>query len=338
MAPSVMIASQCHADRGRFDIEDAIAEARFRPRMPVMDLIGMQNEDLAGHAAFRPAAIPEGLHAGDRVTDRIGVMPVRLESGTREESFDPLDTIAGRRSPDPIRGASAARSFKTLPYIVPDKRRHDLLYREKPILLKAEGTSMDGMLGFVLAALALTGSPGPATLSLAAAGAAFGAARSLGYMIGIVIGLLAVMAIVASGLLGLLSASPRVTGTITFLAAAYFAYLAIRIGLAPPLSDQAAQRRQPRFVAGLLLSLVNPKGYAAMAALFSSFALIRGRPVLDTTVKAAILVGMIVAVDLAWLVAGLALTRCFRIPRLNRAINLAFAALLLASLAFMLPR
>jgi threonine/homoserine/homoserine lactone efflux protein len=42
----------------------------------------------------------------------------------------------------------------------------------------AGGGSMDGVLGFVLAGIALTGSPGPATLSLAASAAAFGARRS----------------------------------------------------------------------------------------------------------------------------------------------------------------
>ena len=41
-----------------------------------------------------------------------------------------------------------------------------------------------GLLGFVLAGFALAGSPGPATLSLAATGAAFGARRGLGYMTG----------------------------------------------------------------------------------------------------------------------------------------------------------
>lgn len=38
--------------------------------------------------------------------------------------------------------------------------------------------AMEGLLAFVLAGVALTGSPGPATLSLAATGAAFGALRA----------------------------------------------------------------------------------------------------------------------------------------------------------------
>ena len=70
---------------------------------------------------------------------------------------------------------------------------------------------MDGLLGFILAGLALAGSPGPATLSLAATGAAFGARRGIGYMTGINLGIVAVMAITASGIVGLLLALPGAT-------------------------------------------------------------------------------------------------------------------------------
>ena len=127
---------------------------------------------------------------------------------------------------------------------------------------------MDGLSGFLLAALALAGSPGPATLSLTATGAAFGAGRGIAYLAGIVIGMVAVMAAVAAGLVGLLMAVPGVTPVVMVLAAAYFLYLAWRIAMAPPLADDHGQRRAPTFVAGLALSLVNPKGYAAMAALY----------------------------------------------------------------------
>ena len=192
-------------------------------------------------------------------------------------------------------------------------------------------------MGFFLAAVALAGSPGPATLSLTATGAAFGARRGIAYLAGIVIGMVAVMAIVASGVVGLLLAVPGATPVVTVLAAAYFLYLAWRIATAPPLTDGNGQRRAPTFVAGLALSLVNPKGYAAMAALYSGFALVPDRLALDIAVKMAVLTLIIVAVNVAWLLAGAALTRFFREPRSNRAINVAFAVLLVASvvLAFL---
>jgi threonine/homoserine/homoserine lactone efflux protein len=196
---------------------------------------------------------------------------------------------------------------------------------------------MEELPGFVLAGVALAGSPGPAVLSLAATGAAFGARRSIAYLAGIVLGMIGVMAITASGVVGLVLAIPGATPVVAILAAAYFAYLAWKIATAPPLTDAAAARRQPPFLAGLLLSLINPKGYAAMAALFSGFVLVRGRIELDVAAKMAVLLVVITASSIAWLLAGAALTRFFREPRSNRIINVIFAVLLLASVAVALP-
>jgi threonine/homoserine/homoserine lactone efflux protein len=195
---------------------------------------------------------------------------------------------------------------------------------------------VDGPFGFVLAGLALAGSPGPATLSLAASGAAFGARRSLGYMAGIVLDMVVVMAITASGVAGVLVTLPGAAPVVTALAALYFVYLALRIATAPPLAASAPARRQPSFVAGMFLSLVNPKDYAAMAALFSGFVLTREDLGLEVAVKALLLATIITLVNTAWLFAGAALTRFFHDPSTNRAINLIFAALLIASVAFAL--
>ena len=149
-----------------------------------------------------------------------------------------------------VRSAAGAQTFKT---------RH---------AGRAISIGMEALPGFLLASVALAGSPGPATLSLAAAGAAFGARRVVGYFIGIVAGMVAVMAITASGLVGLLLAVPGATPVVTVAAAVYFVWLAWRIATAPPLDQEAGQRRPPSLAGGLALSLVNPKGYAAMAALW----------------------------------------------------------------------
>ena len=192
---------------------------------------------------------------------------------------------------------------------------------------------MEGLLGFILAGFALAGSPGPATLSLAATGAAFGARRGLAYMTGINLGMAGVMAITASGVVGVLLALPGAISVVTVLAGAYFLYLAFRIATAPPLTEDDEQRKPPSFAAGVFLSAVNPKGYAAMAALFSGFVLLRERLVLDAAVKIAVVAVVITSVNLAWLFAGAALTRAFRAPRLNRTINVTFAILLIVSVA-----
>jgi threonine/homoserine/homoserine lactone efflux protein len=132
---------------------------------------------------------------------------------------------------------------------------------------------------------------------------------------------------------GLLLALPGVAPVVTVAAALYFVWLAWRIATAPPLGADKGDRQSPSFVGGFGLSLVNPKGYAAMAALFSGFVLLRGRLALDAGVKIALLTVVIVFVNVLWLLSGALLTRCFRDPRSNRIINIAFAVLLLASVA-----
>jgi threonine/homoserine/homoserine lactone efflux protein len=190
---------------------------------------------------------------------------------------------------------------------------------------------MDGVPAFLLASIALAGSPGPATLSLAAAAAAFGARRVAGYFTGILMGMVGVMTIVASGVVGLLLALPGATPVVTALAAIYFVWLAWRIATAPPLTDEQGDRSPPSFLGGLGLSLINPKGYTAMAALFSGFVLQRQSVVFDVAEKIALLTLLIAAVNIAWVLLGALLTRFFREPRTNRIVNVIFAILLLAS-------
>lgn len=190
---------------------------------------------------------------------------------------------------------------------------------------------MEDLASFVLAGFALTGSPGPATLGLAAAGAAFGVRRSLPLMTGAVADVVAVMLVTASGLTGLVLAQPVLGPAVTALAAGYMIYLAYRIATAPPPSEQSRSGNSPGFVPGLFLGLGNPKAYAAMAALFSGFTLVRDRLLADVATKIVTLIAIMIVVDIAWLMLGSALTHAFREPRLGRAINIAFAVLLVAS-------
>lgn len=188
--------------------------------------------------------------------------------------------------------------------------------------------------GFVLAAVALTGSPGPANLALAAAGAAFGLRGGLMLSAGIIAGVAAVMLLTASGFAAFLFAVPALGPALKTAAALYMLYLAWRIATAPPLSEQVARRAPVSFGAGIFLGVGNPKAYAAMAALFSGFVLVRAAPVPDTALKMALVAAIMLAGNGLWLLLGAALTRAFRDPRRNRAINIVFALSLLASVAF----
>ncbi len=186
---------------------------------------------------------------------------------------------------------------------------------------------------FLLAALALTGSPGPNTLSLAAVGAAFGRRGGVRYLLGLCFGMLLVIVITGSGVSVAVFALPGVALVISICAAAYFLWLAWRIASAPPLQGSALSRPAPRWYEGTALSLMNPKAYAAMAALFSGFTLISDAPAQDAIAKTAALMSTILFVNVMWLSIGAGLTGALRDPRLSRLINLGFAAALLLSVA-----
>ena len=189
----------------------------------------------------------------------------------------------------------------------------------------------ESIAAFVIAAFALTGSPGPATLGLSAAAAAFGVRRSLPLMTGTIVGVLLVFAAAAAGLTGLILAQPLLGPLVKAASVLYMLWLAWRIATAPPLTD-GASAHAPSFWGGMFLGVGNPKAYAAMAALSSGFVLATGA-ITDALVKAAVLLAVMLIVDLGWLLAGSALARSMRDPTWSRAINIVFAVARLASVA-----
>jgi len=189
-----------------------------------------------------------------------------------------------------------------------------------------------------LAALPLMGSPGPATLSLAGVGTAFGFLRGLPYLAGIIAGTTGVLLLIASGVTALILAEPALVGILTVLAGAYIIYLAFRIATAP-VGRAAARQAAPRFVPGFLLAIANPKAFAAIGAVYSGRTLIGESPFADAAAKVAALGLVILVVNPAWLSFGAAFSRVLADPRLGRAANITFAVMLLASLALaFLPR
>ena len=193
--------------------------------------------------------------------------------------------------------------------------------------------SIEAISLLLLAALPLMGSPGPATMSLAATGAAFGARRGVPYLVGIILGTTATLLLVASGVTGMILAIPGAAPVLIVAAAAYILYLAWRIATAPPLAEVRHDARKPALWGGLLLAVANPKAYAAIGAVYSSAGRVAERADLDAALKVAALAGVIVVVNAAWMLFGATLGGALRRPRSARIINVSFAILLVASVA-----
>jgi len=166
----------------------------------------------------------------------------------------------------------------------------------------------------VVTSLAIMGTPGPATLSLTAAGSAYGVRRSLSYLAGIIAGTTAVLLAVATGITAALLALPAVRPVLLAAGAAYIVWLAYHIATAPPLAADGSRSDAPGLVGGTLLGIANPKAWIAIAAVFASARLADGAAV-DAAAKVAVLAVMIVAINTTWLAAGASLAPLLRDAR-----------------------
>jgi len=182
----------------------------------------------------------------------------------------------------------------------------------------------------VVTSLAIMGTPGPATLSLTAAGSAYGVRRSLSYLAGIIAGTTAVLLAVATGITAALLALPAVRPVLLAAGAAYIVWLAYHIATAPPLAAADRSAPAPSLAGGLLLGVANPKAWVAIAAVFVS-ARIAAHTLVDSGVKVAALSLMVVVINAGWLVAAAWVAPALRDPVRSRRANVGLAAALVVS-------
>lgn len=201
----------------------------------------------------------------------------------------------------------------------------------------AEAVQWGSAGSLLLTSLAVMGSPGPATISLTAAGSAYGVRRSIGYLAGIIAGTTAVLVAVASGITVTLLTVPALRVVLVSISAAYILWLAYHIATAPPLAAQQETAKAPSLAGGTLLGIANPKAWVAIAAVFAS-ARLAVSATADAAAKVALLSAMIVLISVAWLVAGATLAPLLRHPVRARVINVVLATALVGATVLALLR
>ena len=184
----------------------------------------------------------------------------------------------------------------------------------------------------VLISLAIMGSPGPATISLIAAGSVRGVRRSFPYLFGIIVGTTLVLVAVATGITAALLAVPAIGSVLIWISVAYVLWLAYHIATAPPLSKLTGASNAFSFMGGAILGIANPKAWVAIAAVFASVHL-ADAPTNDAAAKIVVLTVMIIAICATWLVAGRSIAPLLRDPRRARLVNAALAVGLVGATA-----
>lgn len=128
------------------------------------------------------------------------------------------------------------------------------------------------MLGFLWVA-AIT--PGPNNLLLTTSGANFGFMRSLGLMIGIMLGMQSILLLVAFGVGSLILVYPSLHLILKILGSLYLLWLAWKVATAAyeKLETEVAPPQPVRLYQGWLLQFLNPKAWLMALGAVASFSL-----------------------------------------------------------------
>ena len=184
----------------------------------------------------------------------------------------------------------------------------------------------EALITLIIATSVLLGSPGPATLSLAAVGATFGVSKGLPYLTGILLGLLFAMAGAIFGVATIFTRWPEAKLITQLLGAAYLLYVSYRIATAPVLvAGDDEQTKIPGLRDGFILNLLNPKAYAAFFVLFSQFLIPISGIAIQYTLTYIVIFVVAVIVDSIWLVIGSGIRSIFANETWARAVRVLFA-------------
>jgi threonine/homoserine/homoserine lactone efflux protein len=189
---------------------------------------------------------------------------------------------------------------------------------------------------FFLFSVAAAGTPGPSNVLLTAIGANVGILRGLPCLLGVALGMAAMMFVVVFGLGGVLLEKPAVLTGVRWCGAAVLCWLAWRIATARRVGA-GADDRPIGLVAAATFQWVNPKSWLVSASAAATFLDAEGGSALGQSAALG-LVFLLACLPscFPWLAFGAALQSLLRSERAFRIFNGAMGALLAASVILLL--
>ncbi|MFT7674437.1 MAG: threonine/homoserine/homoserine lactone efflux protein [Gammaproteobacteria bacterium] len=189
------------------------------------------------------------------------------------------------------------------------------------------------MLSFTIAVLILVITPGPAVLSIAGVGAAFGFRVGIGYVLGVVLGANLVAVFVISGLAAVLFSFPELRIILMSVSLCYLIFLAARIAFAGSKLGFTKVVKPPGIWSGIIIQTINPKAYVVMVALFSGFPFLPENVLAETTIKFTIANFFWIPAHLIWLYFGVAINQLNLSDNAAWSVNIAMALAMLGVVA-----
>lgn len=193
----------------------------------------------------------------------------------------------------------------------------------------------EALITLITGSAILLGSPGPATLSLAAVGATFGFKRGAPFLLGLLGGAIVAIMCAMAGIAVIFSAYPPLKWLLQAIGGLYIGYLAYKVASAPTVQEaDASDTNTPRFRDGFILNLINPKAYAVFLSMFSQFMLPHDNTLISYGLTALSCYLVLVTVDVIWLAVGGLLRPVFARPIQARVIRIIFAISMLTAIIY----
>ena len=181
------------------------------------------------------------------------------------------------------------------------------------------------MLSYALALILLMFTPGPAVLTAAGFGASYGFRRSIGFVVGCLIGVNLVLLAVVSGLAALLLSVPWLRVMLTAASMLFLLYLAARIAFAGVNLSFISSERPPGIWGGVFIQIVNPKAYAVITSVVLGFNYAPEALGFELITKILVANTIWIPMHLLWLWAGVRLHALNLSQRTQRLINAGMA-------------
>ena len=192
---------------------------------------------------------------------------------------------------------------------------------------------METLLALVGFSFVSSVTPGPNNVLLWASGASFGFRATVRHVLGTAFGIGAMALVVAAGVGTLFTAVPEVGFVMKVGASAYLLYLAYRIAGARAL-ERGDLARPLGFFQAAGFQAINPKAWIFALGAVTTFRP-PGYPVLVGSLLVALtMVAVVIPTAALWSSAGGALSRLITGDRTRRAVSLALALLLVATVAY----
>ncbi len=191
-------------------------------------------------------------------------------------------------------------------------------------------------LSFLIFSFVAAVTPGPSNVMLTATGAMVGVARGLPCLLGVAVGMGALLFAAALGLGQVVLGHPRLVQALNWGGAAFLLWLAWKIATAEPAS-QDTNRKAVGFIEAATFQWINPKSWlVGVSAAGTYLQTTSDSALLYAVTFAAIFVAAALPSSFLWLAFGASMHRLLRTPRAARIFNVVMGVSLAASVAMIL--